>query len=165
MNLQTYKAAMLRSADLIEDTPRPRSSTSKTARAIMAHGTTEGPLFIGPYALPMPMVAKIQAEVARFYNIPAIEMVSARRAREVTRPRQVAMYLAKRLTPKSLPDIGRLFGGRDHTTVIHGIRAVEQRRAKNIEFDKDVRSLEDALLSTNNPQATLRVEQAQTAGA
>ena len=52
-------------------------------------------------------------------------MTSARRAREVARPRQVAMYLSKRLTPRSLPEIGRRFGGRDHTTVIHAIKRIK----------------------------------------
>ena len=62
-------------------------------------------------------------------------MTSARRAREVARPRQVAMYLSKQLTPKSLPDIGRRFGGRDHTTVIHAVRQIEKLRASDAELD------------------------------
>src|SRR3546814_12581730 len=60
----------------------------------------------------------IQRRVAEHYRLKPADMVSARRAREVARPRQVAMYLAKRLTPRSLPEIGRRFGGRDHTTVM-----------------------------------------------
>src|SRR5207244_2576438 len=63
-------------------------------------------------------IDEIQTQVAEHYRIRKAEMVSARRARDVARPRQVAMYLSKQLTPKSLPDIGRRFGGRDHTTVI-----------------------------------------------
>src|SRR5438132_68811 len=66
---------------------------------------------------------------------------SARRAREVARPRQVAMYLSKQLTPKSLPDIGRRFGGRDHTTVIHAVRQIEKLRASDAELDADIRLL------------------------
>src|SRR6202008_1533948 len=62
-------------------------------------------------------IDEIQTQVAEHYRIRKAEMTSARRAREVARPRQVAMYLSKQLTPKSLPDIGRRFGGRDHTTV------------------------------------------------
>lgn len=69
------------------------------------------------------------------------EMTSARRAREVARPRQVAMYLSKQLTPKSLPDIGRRFGGRDHTTVIHAVRQIEKLRASDAELDADIRLL------------------------
>jgi chromosomal replication initiator protein len=68
-------------------------------------------------------------------------MTSARRGREVARPRQVAMYLSKQLTPKSLPDIGRRFGGRDHTTVIHGIRQVERLRETDCDIDRAVLSL------------------------
>lgn len=75
-------------------------------------------------------VHEIQEATAAFYEIPLIEMSSQRRGREVAWPRQEAMYLAKKLTPLSLPQIGRLFGDRDHTTVIHAIRAVEKRIAK-----------------------------------
>jgi chromosomal replication initiator protein len=59
----------------------------------------------------------------------------------VARPRQVAMYLSKQLTPKSLPDIGRRFGGRDHTTVIHAVRQIEKLRASDSELDADIRLL------------------------
>lgn len=71
-------------------------------------------------------IAAIQAAVAAHFAIPVAEMVSQRRGREVARPRQVAMFLAKQMTPKSLPDIGRRFGGRDHTTVIHAVRQIER---------------------------------------
>ncbi len=74
-------------------------------------------------------IDEIQTQVAEHYRIRKAEMTSARRAREVARPRQVAMYLSKQLTPKSLPDIGRRFGGRDHTTVIHAVRQIEKLRA------------------------------------
>lgn len=70
--------------------------------------------------LPHPTVSEVMSAVSRHYKLPQIEMVSQRRAREVARPRQVAMYLSKRLTPLSLPNIGKIFGNRDHTTVIHG---------------------------------------------
>jgi chromosomal replication initiator protein len=72
-------------------------------------------------------------------------MVSARRAREVARPRQIAMYLAKQLTPRSLPEIGRRFGGRDHTTVIHAVRQIEKLRGLDHDLDNDVRTLMRAL--------------------
>jgi len=71
-----------------------------------------------------PTVARIQAEVARFYGIELFEMLSTRRARTVTRPRQLAMFLARELTPLSLPLIGRLFK-RDHSTVCHAINVIE----------------------------------------
>ena len=68
-------------------------------------------------------------------------MHSARRSRCVTRLRQVAMYLAKLLTPRSLPEIGRKFGGRDHTTVMHAVRRVEELRASDASFAEDVELL------------------------
>ena len=74
-------------------------------------------------------IDEIQTQVADHYRIRKAEMTSARRAREVARPRQVAMYLSKQLTPRSLPDIGRRFGGRDHTTVIHAVQQIEKLRA------------------------------------
>ncbi len=86
-------------------------------------------------------IDEIQKSVSEHYKIRQTEMVSARRAREVARPRQVAMYLAKQLTPRSLPEIGRKFGGRDHTTVIHAIRQIEKLRSLDNEIDTDVRTL------------------------
>ena len=75
------------------------------------------------------------------YRIRKAEMTSARRAREVARPRQVAMYLSKQLTPRSLPEIGRL-AGRDDTTVIHAVRQIEKKlRAQDAELDADIRLL------------------------
>ncbi len=86
-------------------------------------------------------IDEIQRRVSEHYRIRQAEMVSARRAREVARPRQVAMYLAKQLTPRSLPEIGRKFGGRDHTTVIHAIRQIERLRGIDTDIDSDVRTL------------------------
>ena len=67
--------------------------------------------------------------------------MSARRARAVARPRQIAMYLAKRLTTRSLPEIGRKFGGRDHSTVIHAVRRIEELRDNDRDVDSAVRLL------------------------
>lgn len=86
-------------------------------------------------------IDEIQTQVAEHYQIRKAEMTSARRAREVARPRQVAMYLSKQLTPKSLPDIGRRFGGRDHTTVIHAVRQIEKLRASDPDIDAAIRLL------------------------
>ncbi len=86
-------------------------------------------------------IDEIQRRVCDHYRIKQTEMSSARRAREVARPRQVAMYLAKQLTPRSLPEIGRRFGGRDHTTVIHAVKQIEKLRAQDAELDADVRLL------------------------
>jgi len=77
-------------------------------------------------------IEEIQKRVAEHFNIRLADMHSARRARAVARPRQVAMYLSKQLTPRSLPEIGRKFGGRDHTTVMHAVRKIEEL----IEADK-----------------------------
>src|SRR5262249_49954325 len=71
-------------------------------------------------------IDEIQKKVAEHFNIKLGEMTSDRRARAVARPRQVAMYLAKQLTARSLPQIGRKFGGRDHTTVRHAVRRIEE---------------------------------------
>ena len=64
--------------------------------------------------------------VSRHFKVPRNDLLSSRRSRDVVRPRQIAMYLAKSLTSRSLPEIGRRFGGRDHTTVLHSVRKVEQ---------------------------------------
>ena len=86
-------------------------------------------------------IDEIQGKVSDHYRIRKAEMTSARRAREVARPRQVAMYLSKQLTPRSLPEIGRRFGGRDHTTVIHAVRQIEKLRQSDAELDADIRLL------------------------
>jgi chromosomal replication initiator protein len=90
-------------------------------------------------------IDEIQTKVSEHYRIRKAEMTSARRAREVARPRQVAMYLSKQLTPRSLPEIGRRFGGRDHTTVIHAVRQIEKLRAEDSELDNDIRLLTSQL--------------------
>lgn len=86
-------------------------------------------------------IDEIQRRVCQHFDIRQNDMVSARRARAIARPRQIAMYLAKRMTPRSLPEIGRKFGGRDHTTVIHAVRQIEKLRAADAEMDNDIRTL------------------------
>ena len=86
-------------------------------------------------------IDEIQRTVCQFYRVDRTEMASKRRARAVVRPRQVAMYLAKVLTPRSYPEIGRKFGGRDHSTVIHAVRLIEGLRTRDADMDGDVRSL------------------------
>lgn len=90
-------------------------------------------------------IEEIQRRVADHYKIRQAEMFSARRSRVVARPRQVAMYLAKQLTPRSLPEIGRRFGGRDHTTVIYAVRQIEKLRGEDRDLDQDVRHLMHSL--------------------
>ncbi|ANU06329.1 chromosomal replication initiator protein DnaA [Paraurantiacibacter namhicola] len=86
-------------------------------------------------------IDEIQRTVCQFYRVDRSEMSSKRRARAVVRPRQVAMYLSKVLTPRSYPEIGRKFGGRDHSTVIHAVRLIEDLRKRDADMDGDVRSL------------------------
>ena len=86
-------------------------------------------------------IEEIQKKVAAHFNIRTSDMHSARRARSVARPRQVAMYLAKQLTSRSLPEIGRKFGGRDHTTVMHAVKKVEELRERDATFAEDVELL------------------------
>ena len=92
-------------------------------------------------------IEEIQKRVAEHFNIRISDMSSARRARAVARPRQVAMYLAKQLTSRSLPEIGRKFGGRDHTTVMHAVRKVEELRSSDTSFSEDVELLRRMLES------------------
>jgi chromosomal replication initiator protein len=86
-------------------------------------------------------IDEIQKKVAEHFNIKMAEMTSARRARVVARPRQVAMYLAKQLTSRSLPEIGRKFGGRDHTTVMHAVRKIEELTRSDRALAEDVELL------------------------
>ena len=86
-------------------------------------------------------IDEIQKRVAEHYNIRLADMHSARRARTVARPRQVAMYLCKQLTPRSLPEIGRKFGGRDHTTVMHAIRKIDELRSSDRTMAEDIELL------------------------
>lgn len=86
-------------------------------------------------------VENIQKTVAEYYKIKVADLTSKRRNRSVTRPRQMAMTLAKDLTNHSLPEIGDAFGGRDHTTVLHAYRKIKELMASNIDIDEDYRNL------------------------
>jgi chromosomal replication initiator protein len=90
-------------------------------------------------------VENIQKTVADFFNIKVADMYSKRRPANIARPRQIAMYLAKELTQKSLPEIGDLFGGRDHTTVLHAVRKITADRSKNPECNHELHVLEQTL--------------------
>jgi chromosomal replication initiator protein len=83
-------------------------------------------------------IEEIQKRVAEHFNIRVADMHSARRSRTVARPRQIAMYLSKQLTARSLPEIGRKFGGRDHTTVMHAVKKVDELRQADASFAEDV---------------------------
>ena len=86
-------------------------------------------------------IEQIQKKVSEHFNVKMSDMSSARRSRTVVRPRQIAMYLSKSLTSRSLPEIGRRFGNRDHTTVIHAVKKVEELRNVDVSFDEDVELL------------------------
>ncbi|MFZ6645448.1 chromosomal replication initiator protein DnaA [Undibacterium sp. TJN25] len=90
-------------------------------------------------------VENIQKTVADFFNIKVADMYSKKRPANIARPRQIAMYLAKELTQKSLPEIGELFGGRDHTTVLHAVRKIAADRSKNPECNHELHVLEQTL--------------------
>jgi chromosomal replication initiator protein len=90
-------------------------------------------------------VELIQKTVAEYYKIKVSDMYSKRRPTSIAAPRQVAMYLAKELTQKSLPEVGELFGGRDHTTVLHAVRKIADARAKDTELNHALHVLEQTL--------------------
>ncbi|MBU2867908.1 chromosomal replication initiator protein DnaA [Pacificibacter marinus] len=90
-------------------------------------------------------VEEIQRRVSEHYSIRLSDMIGPRRVRSIARPRQVAMYLSKQLTSRSLPEIGRRFGGRDHTTVMHGVRRIEELQTTDSQMFEDVEMLRRAL--------------------
>ena len=86
-------------------------------------------------------IEEIQRKVAEHYNVRLSDMIGPKRLRTIARPRQVAMYLAKQLTSRSLPEIGRRFGGRDHTTIMHGVRKIEELMATDSQLADDLQLL------------------------
>jgi chromosomal replication initiator protein len=90
-------------------------------------------------------VEEIQRKVSEHYNIRLSDMIGPKRVRTYARPRQVAMYLCKQLTSRSLPEIGRRFGGRDHTTVMHGVKRIEELRQQDGQIAEDLELLRRAL--------------------
>ncbi len=91
-------------------------------------------------------VDKIQNIVSNYYNIPLAEMLSQRRSRPLARPRQIAMYLAKKMTTRSLPEIGRRFNNRDHTTVIHAVKTISRLSEQDDEMKKNINQIKSILL-------------------
>ena len=86
-------------------------------------------------------IEEIQRKVAEHYNVRLSDLIGPKRLRTIARPRQVAMYLAKQLTSRSLPEIGRRFGGRDHTTIMHGVRKIEELMATDSQLADDLQLL------------------------
>ena len=91
-------------------------------------------------------VDKIQNVVSNYFNIPLSEMLSQRRSRPLARPRQIAMYLAKKMTSRSLPEIGRRFANRDHTTVIHAVKTISRLSDQDDEMKKNINQIQTLLL-------------------
>ncbi len=91
-------------------------------------------------------VDKIQNIVSSYFNIPLSEMLSQRRSRPLARPRQIAMYLAKKMTSRSLPEIGRRFANRDHTTVIHAVKTITRLSEQDDEMKKNINQIKNLLL-------------------
>ena len=89
----------------------------------------------------MVSIDNIQKTVAEYYNIKLSDLLSKRRSRSITRPRQLAMSLTKRLTNHSLPEIGGAFNGRDHTTVIHACKKIKELRVENSSLEEDYKNL------------------------
>lgn len=92
-------------------------------------------------------IEEIQRKVAEHYNVRLSDMIGPKRLRTIARPRQVAMYLSKQMTSRSLPEIGRRFGGRDHTTIMHGVRKIEELMAADGQLADDVQLLKRLLQS------------------
>ena len=90
-------------------------------------------------------IEEIQRKVSEHYNIRLSDMLGPKRLRSYARPRQIAMYLCKKLTSRSLPEIGRRFGGRDHTTVMHGVRRIDDLRNKDSQMSDDLDMLRRSL--------------------
>ena len=90
-------------------------------------------------------VENIQKSVADFYSIKVADMYSKKRPANIARPRQIAMFMAKELTQKSLPEIGELFGGRDHTTVLHAVRKIAEERSHDSQLNHEIHVIEQTL--------------------
>ena len=91
-------------------------------------------------------IDKIQNVVSNYFNIPLSDMLSQRRSRPLARPRQIAMYLAKKMTSRSLPEIGRRFANRDHTTVIHAVKTISRLTDQDDEMKKNINQIKSLLL-------------------
>jgi hypothetical protein len=104
-------------------------------------------VFVSEKTLPTrkPRIAEIQVAVAEFYGVAVHDMLSARRTANVMRPRQVAYYLSKTMTLRSLPDIGRRFNGRDHTTILSGFRKIERQQRSDPRLQVELIALKERL--------------------
>lgn len=103
----------------------------------------------------MPTIREIQAHVCAHFGVTYLDLISDRRGRAIARPRQVAMWLARHLTVHSIPEIGRYFGGRDHTTVLHALKVVEKAVEAGDEWGKAAHELR--LMINNGERTTLKL--------
>ena len=146
------EAALERIADMEDVSPREMigvmiklaTYADLTKKAITMEMTEEA---VGLRLMPAAKtsIEDIQRKTAEFYKLEVRDFHSPQRARRVARPRQVAMYLSRKLTTRSLPEIGRRFGGRDHTTVLHACRRVEELCAEDSVFRQEVDFLQQML--------------------
>lgn len=112
----------------VEDPDAPRCAWPKTV----------DPAFVKRVPVSISMIV---GAVCDYYGVKLIDLMSHRKTADITRPRQVAMYLARKMTPKSQPDIGRRFGGRDHTTVLHGVKKIEALKEVDQVLAADLQAL------------------------
>jgi hypothetical protein len=116
----------------------------------------EHPIWI-EIASPAPSIAEVREAVCRFYRIPEREMLSTARYRRIARPRQIAMALARQMTTRSLPAIGKAFGGRDHTTVLHAMRKIE-RLSEDPHFAREISRVRSSIEAKPTFKASVRAE-------
>lgn len=122
--------------DLIREELRLHEKAKAIASKILVEETT------GPKP---PMIRAILALVSEQYGVPIVDLLSHRRTSTVILPRQIVMYLARAMTFRSLPEIGRMIGGRDHTTVMNAVKRVNERIDKSEKFAAKIRAFKDAL--------------------
>ena len=135
-SLAEYRDAMIATAN------SPAMLTATAAQAPLSYTATfkgyDLHTFKRPVMKPVLTVGVVQDLVARYFGIRTAEMTSARRSRDVARPRQIAMYLARQFTPQSLPQIGARFGNRDHTTVLHALRKIAALKKTDAQLAVDL---------------------------
>ena len=125
----------------LASSPRRASSSSEAKSSITIDFVREALRDLLALQEKLVTIDNIQKTVAEYYKIKVADLLSKRRSRSVARPRQMAMALAKELTNHSLPEIGDAFGGRDHTTVLHACRKIEQLREESHDIKEDFSNL------------------------
>jgi hypothetical protein len=108
----------------------------------IAHGGSTQPRRAQLY----PPIRDIIEVVAEFYSVRPLDILSARRTFEIVRPRQIAAYLAKTMTPKSLPEVGRNFGGRDHSTILHAVRKIARLLESDIQLADECKAIQALIM-------------------